>query len=363
MVDHLVEESLIGGYEAAAKHRKRVLETYESIAQLIGAASSSEIAIVENATVAWQQALGAVPLQAGDVVVCSTAEYHANYIPLLQLMRRVGISTVVVPEDADGALDVAALEVILQQQKSVRLIALTYIPSNGGLVNPAAAVGMLARRYGVLFLLDACQAVGQMPIDVAALGCDMLCATARKFLRGPRGIGFLWVRQDSLARLAEPHMLDGYSARWVAPDQYEVAEGAQRFENWEFNIAAVLAMGAAVDYALQVGLERIWTRVRHLAALLRRLLSAIPGVDVQDKGREQCSIVSFTVAGAPAEAVKAFLAEQRVNISYSTAQAAMLEMHARGLGEVCRASVHYFNTEEELHRVTELVGDFARANI
>jgi cysteine desulfurase/selenocysteine lyase len=356
MVDHLTEEARIGGYEAASKHRPRFLAVHESIAALIGA-RSSEIAIVESATVAWQQALGAVPLAAGDTVVCSTAEYHANYLPLLQVAKRSGATLRVIPEDDAGALDVVELERVLRTDATIRLIALTYIPSNGGLVNPAAEVGALARHHGVFFLLDACQGVGQLPIDVAALGCDMLCASARKFLRGPRGVGFLYIRQECLDRLGEPHMVDGHSATWLSPTEYEVAPGAQRFETWEFNVAAVLGMGAAVDYALKVGMDRVWGRVQHLAGILRSDLAAIEGVELRDKGRVQCGIVSFTVEGTASEAVQAALAQRGINIACSFARAALVEMRARGLAHVCRVSVHYYNTEAEI----KLFADGVRA--
>ncbi len=178
----------------------------------------------------------------------------------------------IIPDDASGALDPDALERMIDGR--VRLISITWIPTNGGLVNPAAEVGRIAKAHGIAYLLDACQAVGQMPVDVEAVGCDMLSAPGRKFLRGPRGTGFLYVRRELMTRL-EPPMIDHDGAHWAAPDRYELRPDARRFESWENNYAARLGLGAAIDYALAIGLAEIETRSRALASGLQDLLSPI----------------------------------------------------------------------------------------
>jgi selenocysteine lyase/cysteine desulfurase len=356
MIAYLKREAEIGGYEAADEASARLEGVYDSVARLIGV-RRDEIALTENATVAWQLAFYALPLRAGDRILTARAEYAANYVAFLQVARRTGARIEVIPDDADGVLDPAALERMLDDR--VRLIAITWVPTNGGLVNPAAAVGRIARAHGIRYLLDACQAVGQMPVDVTALGCDMLSATGRKFLRGPRGTGFLYVRRDLLRQL-EPPMIDHFAAPWVAADRYELRDDARRFETWENNYAARLGLGVAADYALALGLEPIMARCRDLAGRLRSELGSIASVSVHDLGPDPAAIVSFSVGGVPADAVKAQLAAAGINVSTSRPSSTLLDATARALPVVVRASPHYYNSEEEIARLIAAVGALAR---
>jgi selenocysteine lyase/cysteine desulfurase len=354
MIDHLHLEASIGGYEAAAAAAEQVEATYTAIARLIGCAAD-EIAVVENATRAWDMAFYALPFKPGDRILTAHAEYASNVIAYLQVAARTGAVVEVVDNDEYGQLSVADLRRRLERGNGeAKLIAMTHVPTQGGLVNPAAEVGAIARKVGVLFLLDACQSVGQMPIDVESIGCDLLSATGRKFLRGPRGIGFLYVRRSIVARL-EPPFLDLHSATWRAPDRYEIRPDARRFENWECDYAAKIGLGVAVDYALTWGLEAIEERVVTLAATLRQKLEATPGVRVHDQGQRRCAIVTFTLDGIPAEEVQHQLSEHRVNTSVSLVSDAQLDLPGRGLSNLVRASVHYYNTEDELDRLVELL--------
>jgi selenocysteine lyase/cysteine desulfurase len=250
-----------------------------------------------------------------------------------------------VPSDGSGQLDVTALEGLLDER--TRLVAITHVPTNGGLVNPAEAVGEVTRREGVPFLLDACQSVGQLDVDVERIGCDLLSATGRKFLRGPRGTGFLYVRRALLDRL-DPPLVDMRGATWTSTSGYELRPGARRFENWEFNVASVMGLSAAVDYALGWGLGSIEARVTALAEKLRRRLDELPHVQVHDLGERRCAIVSFTVAGYRAEEVKRYLGERNIHVSTSSRASTRFDMDRRGLDDLVRASVHYFNHEEEV---------------
>lgn len=361
VAEHQELEARIGGYEAEERNAAKLENSYDAIGRLLSC-TREEVALVESATAAWDMAFNAVAslpdggFRPGGRILTARAEYSANIIPFLQAARRTGVVVEVIPSDATGQTSVEALEALIGEpgKGPVALIAITHIPTNGGLVNPAAAIGRVARRHGIPYLLDACQTVGQMPVDVEALGCDFLSATGRKFLRGPRGTGFLYVRKDWLDRI-EPHTLDHSGAALVAPDRYEMRPDARRFELWESNVAARIGLGVAVDYALSWGLDAIRDRAFGLAGMLRERLAQLPGVTVRDLGAERCAIVTFTVDGKEPRAIKAVLAGQGINLSVSTASSTRFDMDARNLTDLVRASPHYYNTEEEVDRLVAAV--------
>ena len=352
MKRHLDLESEIGGYAAADRESDRLDAIYGSVARLLNAAPD-EIALVENATVAWQMAFYALPFRAGDRILTAEAEYAANYVAFLQVAKRTGAIIEIVPSDASGELDIHALERMIDER--VKLIAITWVPTNGGLVNPAAAVGRIARAHGIPYLLDACQAVGQMVVDVEAIGCDMLSATGRKFLRGPRGTGFLYVHGTLLQRL-EPPMIDHFAAPWVSRDEYRLRDDARRFETWENNYAARLGLGVAIDYALDIGIGPIEQRCRMLADRLRSGLASIRGITIRDLGRTPGAIVSFTMEGHEAEAIVTSAGAAGITIGASDPWSTRIDSEVRSLPVVVRASPHYYNTEAEIDR---LIGHLA----
>jgi selenocysteine lyase/cysteine desulfurase len=355
VVEHLRREAQIGGYEAEAEAHDRLEAVYDEVAALIGC-GRDEIALVENATRAWDMAFYALRFEPGDRILCARAEYESNLVAFLQAARRSGAVVEPVPDDEHGQLSVAALREMVDER--VRLIAITHVPTNGGLVNPAAEVGAVAREAGITYLLDACQSVGQLGIDVGAIGCDMLSATGRKYLRGPRGTGFLYVRRDVAQRL-EPPLLDLHAAELVAPDRYVIRPDARRFENWEFYVAGRLGLGAAVRYAREWGIDAIEARVSALAERLRAALRDADGVRVRDRGARRCGIVSLTVDGVGAGDVAGALAAQAINVSVSPRHYTLLDMLDRGLDELVRASVHYYNSEDEIDRAARAIAQLA----
>ena len=349
VIEHLRLEEQLGGYEAADRVAGELEGLYGSVARLLHCAPE-EIALQENATRAWEMAFYSLPFGSGDRIVTAANEYASNYIAFLQVARRTGAEICVVESDHAGEVDLEALQRLLDDR--VKLIALTHVPTNGGLVQPAARVGELARRAGIPFLLDACQSTGQMHLDVDALGCDMLCATGRKYLRGPRGTGFLYVRKAMLAQM-EPPMLDLRAATWVEQGRFQVRDDARKFETWESAAAPRLGLGVAIEYALALGLKRIERRVQGLAALLRERLAEVQGVTVRDLGRVRCGIVSFTCDGHPAEKVVRWLQAHGIAARTIERSATRIDMERRGLDELVRTSVHYYNTEAEIERLCE----------
>ncbi len=344
MLDHLELEQRIGGYEAAARAQPALDDFYTAFADLLNC-QPGEIAYVENATRAWDMAFYSLPLKEGDRILTAEAEYVSNFLGFLHQARRRGLQIDVAPSDASGQLDLDALERMITPR--TRLIAITHIPTQGGLVNPAEAVGAIAARHGITYLLDACQSAGQMPLDVKKLGCQLLSGTGRKFLRGPRGTGFLYVSKGIIEQL-DPPFIDLGSANWTGTHSYEVLPDAKRFENWESFVAGRVGLRAAVRYALDLGLESIQARVRMLADTLRSELAALPGITVHDLGREKSGIVTFYKADETPRDLQARLRAAAINVSVSSRSSAQLDFGRRGLSQLVRASVHCFNTEEEI---------------
>jgi selenocysteine lyase/cysteine desulfurase len=350
VVGHLELETHIGAYEAADQAAGAMSAMYDSFARLLRV-NAAEIAYVENATRAWDTAFYALPLAPGDRIITHASEYVSNYLAFLHQARRRGIEIDLAPSDSSGQIDIGAVPALIGPR--TRLIAITHVPTSGGLVNPAAEVGRIARDHGLIYLLDACQSVGQIDLDVPAVGCHMLSGTGRKFLRGPRGTGFLYVAEGLLDRL-DPPFVDLHSAHWTSDSSYELEPGARRFENWESYIAGRIGLARAVDYALEIGLDRIERRVSTLAAELRAALADV-GAKVHDLGQIKSGIVTFEMPGRDSPELAASLRRSGCNVSVADPVEARLDLGRRGLPPLVRASVHYFNTGQEIERFCALL--------
>ena len=344
VLSHLGLESRIGGYEAAEQAHELIESVYGSIARLLHC-TDREIAIVENATRAWDMAFYSIPFKPGQRILTCRAEYASNYIAFLQRAKKSGLRVELIPDDENGTVSPEALRRMMDSD--VRLVAICHVPTNGGTVNPAEAIGKIIRDADCLYLLDACQSVGQMDIDVKAVDCDFLSGTGRKYLRGPRGTGFLYVRNDLIENL-EPPFLDLHAATWTSRNTYTVRSDARRFESWESYIAGKIGLGAAVEYALGWGLDSIRDRIRTLARNLRTELLTIPGVTILDRGLDRCGLVTFTVQDTAPQMIREALGRRNINVSVTKREATRIDMEERGISEILRASVHYYNTKEEV---------------
>ncbi len=352
---HLELESRIGGYEAAAEAHALIEDCYEAVAGLLSTVPS-RVAITENATAAFQQALSAIPFRPGDLLLTTRNDYASNQIQYLSLARRLGIEVIRAPEAPAGGVDVEGLAAIVHRRRP-RLVAMSHVPTNSGLVQDAEAVGRVCRERDVWFLLDACQSLGQIPLDPEALGCDFLTATARKFLRGPRGVGLLWVSERVLAADLEPLFPDLRGADWIADDLYQPAPDARRFENWEFAYALVRGLGAAARYAATVGVAAGGERAAMLASRLRRDLEALDGVTILDRGPRLCAIVTARVADADPVTLVAQLRRRGINTSALDRSSAVLDFDHKGVEGALRLSPHYYNTEAEIDRAVAAIDE------
>ena len=342
--NYLYKEERIVGYETANEEQEALDHFYSATAKLLSC-EVDEITFVENATRAWDMAFYSFNFSPGDKILTTLAEYGSNVIAYNQQVQRYGVELIFVPNDEFGQIDTQALENLIDDR--VKLISLSHIPTGGGLVNPASAVGRIAQSANIPFLLDATQSVGQLPLDVDKIGCDMLCGTGRKYLRGPRATGLLYVRKNLIEQL-EPPLLDQHAATLTSPTTYQIRSDAKRFETWEHHLAGKAALGVAIDYALSFGLEAIQSRIYYLAEQLRNNLLSLEGVELTDDGLEKCGLVTFTAAQLPPSTIKQRLKEHRINVSISKGSGSLVSFQHRGLTEVVRASVHYYNTDQEI---------------
>jgi selenocysteine lyase/cysteine desulfurase len=352
---HLDLEDEIGGYEAAESQAGPIRACYEAVATLLNA-QAGNIAMVQNSTVAFAQAISAFDLSSGDVVLTTRSDYASNQIMYLSLARRRGVVVVRAPDAPEGGVDLDAVRKLIRRRRPA-LVALTWVPTNSGLVQPAEAVGLICREAGVPYLIDGCQAVGQMPIDVRRLHCDFLAATARKFLRGPRGLGFLYASDRVLQEGAHPLLIDMHGATWTDTDSFTLTPDARRFETWEFAHALVLGLGAAARYAMGVGLDTARDRSRDLATYTRERLATVPGVRILDRGPELCAIVTAAIPGRDAKEIKLALRDRGINTSSPEREDAVIDMDEKGASSALRVSPHYYNTREEIDTAVEALRD------
>jgi selenocysteine lyase/cysteine desulfurase len=351
--DHLALEEAIGGYEAADDRAEALAASYRDIASLLGAPDDC-VAFTSCATESFVQALSSVPWRPGDVLLTTRNDYVSNQIQYLSLAARMGVEVVRAPDAPEGGVDLPAMEELIHRRRP-RLVAVTHIPTSSGLLQPVEAIGAMCRSRGFPYLVDACQSVGQVPLDVEAIGCDFLSGTSRKFLRGPRGVGFLYVSRRILDMGWEPLFPDLRGADWVAEDLYQPAPDARRFETWEFAHALLLGTGAAARYALELGMDRVRGRIQELSGRLREGLAAIPGVQVLDRGPELGGIVTASIDGWEAGELVQVLRARRINTSSITRTSALLDFEGKGVDSALRMSPHVYNTDAEVDHVLDVL--------
>ncbi|MBY0377903.1 MAG: aminotransferase class V-fold PLP-dependent enzyme [Gammaproteobacteria bacterium] len=347
VVDYLREEAEAGGYETEAKYMDRINDVYHKIAKLINA-DKEEVAIFENASAAWGAAFKGLSFEKGDEIITSEMEYVTNLIGLVDMQQADGVKVSVIPNDAKGNFSVEELKKAINVK--TKLIAITHVSSSGGSILPVEQIGNIAAQHGILYLVDACQSAGQMPLDVKKIKCDMLSVTGRKYLRAPRGTGFLFVKKSSQDKL-KPILLDSLAAVNVSLSGYTLRQDARRFELYEKSRALTLGLGKAVEYALNIGLGNIWNRIAYLSEMARCELGKIRGIALHDFGDQKSGIVTFSVSGIESSVVKMKLSAVGINVAIGGAQATPIYMEKNQLQTVVRASVHYYNTEEEIRQM------------
>ena len=361
ITSHIKLESEIGGYEAQDAQSDAIAAAYRSVANLLGT-TADNIAFTENATASFVQALSAILFESGDVILTTRNDYASNQIQFLSLQARLGVQVIRAPDQYQGGVDVAALIALIDKHRP-RLVCVTHVPTNSGLVQDINAVGNACAAAGIIYLVDACQSIGQLPIRVDDIQCDFLTATARKFLRGPRGSGFLYVSDRMLEQQLAPLFVDMSGASWTGEDSYQIVDTAKRFENWEFAWAQVLGTGAAADYAISVGVDNIRVRVEGLVRQLREGLSSVDKVRVLGNDEELCGIVTVTVDGYDPYAMVSALRAQGINVSAQGREYAVIDYDKKNVVSALRISPNYYNTGSEIDQVVAAIDSVSSVNL
>jgi selenocysteine lyase/cysteine desulfurase len=358
-LDHIKLESEIGGYEAAALRADIVNAFYEQ-ASLLFNCKPANIAFTASATDSYTRALSSIAFKAGDVILTDCDDFVSNQIQFLSLQKRLGIKIVHINNANIGGVDLNDLQEKLRKYLP-RLLAITHIPTNSGLVQPVDAIAKIYTDHlnaypdKTWYILDACQSVGQMKLDVQKLGCDFLSVTCRKFLRGPRGTGALYISDKALQAGLEPMFIDMRGAEWTEKDKYKQQPDAKRFEDWEFAYSAVMGTKAAIEYCRNIGEDKIWHQVKLLSGITRQKLSEINGIKIFDRGPERGGSVTFSVKGSDPVLIVSELLKRNINVVASYRAFGVIDFDEKGIKWVVRASPHYYNTLDEIDTFIEAV--------
>jgi selenocysteine lyase/cysteine desulfurase len=358
-LDHIKLEAEIGGYEAAALRADVIAAFYEQAAHLLNC-KPSNIAFTASATDSYTRALSSIPFERGDIVLTDNDDFVSNQIQFLSLRKRLGIEIIHIKNAAIGGVDLNDLEEKLKKYQP-KLLAITHIPTNSGLVQPVKEIGQLYAGYSkktpdiTWYILDACQSAGQMKLDVRELKCDFLSVTNRKFLRGPRGTGALYISDRVLDAGLEPLFIDMRGAVWTEKDAYRQQPDSKRFEDWEFAYSTVIGTKQAIEYCREIGEDKIWQQVKLLSGILRTKLETVDKIRVLDRGPELGGLVTFTVKGSDPMVLVNGLTKRRINVVPSYRAFGVIDFDEKGVQWAVRASPHYYNTMDEMETFVESI--------
>ncbi len=353
--NYLTKEESMGGYETAAEERDELSRFYDYAAQLLNC-KNRNVAFTTNATDGYNKALSSVPFRQGDVILISGNDYPSNFIAFLSLQKRFGVKFVRVENTATGEIDLQDLENKMKQY-APRLVSVTHVPTSSGLVQPVEEIGKIIQNYDTLYLLDACQSLGQIKVNAEAIHADFISGTFRKFLRGPRGTGILYVSDKALDAGLEPLYPDLRGAEWVSENEYKTRNDAKRFEYWETSPSLMMGSKEALRYALSSGIENIEARNNQLVSRLKSGLADAGNILLADRGTQQCSIITFSIKNKSEEATKNFFSDKGINIYTINKTSAWIDFQEKGVEWVVRVSPHYYNTESEIEAFIEAVRD------
>jgi len=350
---YLHREERLGGYLVAEQQSEEIAQFRQEAAHLIGC-STHNVTFAHSASAAYMQALSSIPLYAKDVILTSEVDYTSNFLRFLSLHKKRGVICKIIKSLPNGDLDIEHFRQLIDQYP-VKLVAITHIPTNSGLVQDVATIGEICAAENLIFLLDSCQSIGQMDVNLKNIKCDFLTATGRKFLRGPRGTGFLYVSDRILNKGYAPLLLDGGNATWTGEKTYELMDSAERFGNWEKPYAMLMGLTEALRYLNEIGIQNIEKQNSMIIKRLRNNLSAIPSVTCYDLGTQTSNILTFRKAHKTPEDIKSSFTKHQVYYGISQQHQGQIDFNKKGIDWVVRLSPHYFNTVEEIDRISAII--------
>lgn len=349
VTNYINKEARVGGYAMQFSNESAFQKFYKNAAELINC-QPDEISLTIGASDAQAKILYSFPFKRGDVVVTTEMEYSNNFMNLLNLKKQKGIKIRIVKNEKDCSFNLEKFENAIDEK--VKLIAATHIPTSSGQIAPVEAIGKIAKKHKIPYLLDACQSIGQCPVDVQKIGCDFATATSRKYLRGPRGLGFLFVKKSAMEMLTPP-TVESWFASWESKTVYKIERTHKMFEGFEKPYSNIVGLATAIDYQNQLGIEATWERIQQLSKILRIRLNSLKNVKVVDPKVNLSGIVTFVKKGVDGSKIHQNLAAQKINVSVTQPFSSLIDMKKRKLSEAMRASVHYYNTKNEIEKLVK----------
>ena len=358
---YLEEESLTGGYEYAAIKAHELDEFYHSAARLFHC-KPENIAFTTSSTDSYIKALSSIPFKAGDIILTSINDYVSNQIQFLSLQKRFGVQIIRAKNTESGEVDVNSVAELIKKHHPV-LVAITHVPNNTGMIQPVEEIGDLCFEHDVIYIVDACQSSGQLNVDTTKIKCDFLTAATRKFMRGPRGGGILFVSDKMLMNAKEPMFIDMRGADWMEDNIYKPVADAKRFELTEMSYAIQMGASAAINYILNLGIDSIAERNAMLCSYARTKLSAIPTVRLLDLGKNLSAIISLTTENYNVFDLKSELIRRNINVGAAAKKFALMDFNQKHVDAALRISPHYYNTLEEIDLLVESISEIVKGEV
>jgi cysteine desulfurase / selenocysteine lyase len=356
IINYLKLEREIGAYHAAAKSKTLSDNFYINAAKLINANSPSEIAYMDSASRGWNMIVYGTPLKKGDTILTLSSEFGTNLITLFNYAKLNDFKVCVIKCDINGSFLIEEIENKLKE--GAKLIAISHAVAHGSIINPVEEIGKLAKKYGAYYIVDGCQTVGQIKVDVQSIQCDAYMTTGRKWLCGPRGTGFLYVKSSSQMRTTQ---LDLASADLIFDDnlnliRIEVRNDAKQFELWEKSFANLLGLSSAIEECLESKIEVISVKIQELSNKLRFAASSNENIKLIGKTISLSGILGFYLDDYSKESyVQNEFDKFDLRISTMSDWDCPMHFPKNGANKIFRLSPHFYTDNDTIEKACEII--------